>query len=127
MNDLNGKIRQALTEEGFDPRDLEREQTIFQMLFETFRGQQRYVNILGAIFQLIFMALTVWAAMRFFDASQAREQILFSTLFITSFGVTMSFKIWFWMVMNRNALSREIKRLELQVARLAGNVGDRKD
>jgi|GEM_PF-3584282 len=32
-------------------------------------------------------------------------------------------KIWYWMELNRNTVLREIKRLELQVAHLAGRVG----
>jgi hypothetical protein len=32
-------------------------------------------------------------------------------------------KIWFWMEMHKNAVLREVKRLELQIARLAARDG----
>ena len=39
---------------------------------------------------------------------------------LTMLAVAM-LKMYFWMEMNRNATLREVKRLELQVARLAAN------
>ncbi len=36
--------------------------------------------------------------------------------------VISSLKAWYWMQMNRNALTREIKRLELQIARLSSRL-----
>ena len=36
-------------------------------------------------------------------------------------GVSMM-KVWYWMELNKNAVTREIKRLELQIARLAGRI-----
>ena len=33
-------------------------------------------------------------------------------------------KIWYFLEMNKNAVTREIKRLELQIARLAGRIKD---
>jgi len=31
-------------------------------------------------------------------------------------------KTWWWMEVNKNAITREVKRLELQIARLAARV-----
>jgi hypothetical protein len=31
-------------------------------------------------------------------------------------------KIWYWLELNKNAVTREIKRLELQVARLSARM-----
>ena len=118
-NDIDDKIRQALLADE-DLADFEStgEQNIFAQLFELFKGRQRWLNVLGAILQLIYLGLAIWTAIRFFEADTVRDQILFATGFLASVGITMAFKIWFWMVMNRNSVLREIKRLELQVARL---------
>ena len=35
------------------------------------------------------------------------------------FAVVTTIKIWYWMEMTRNALLRDIKRVELQIAQLA--------
>lgn len=123
-NNVDEKIRRALAADeelaGFGAGDnpTSGDQNIFQDIFEVFRGRQRWLNLLGAVFQLIYFCLCVWSAFRFFEAEAVREQILFATGFLACLGITMAFKIWFWMVLNRNALLREVKRLELQIARL---------
>ncbi|MCH9649481.1 MAG: hypothetical protein K0U98_14660 [Deltaproteobacteria bacterium] len=122
--DIDEKIRQALaTDEelaGFGAGNIppSGDQNILQDLSEVFRGRQRWLNLLGAVIQLIYLCLCIWSAFRFFEAEALRDQILFATGFLASLGVTLAFKIWFWMVLNRNAVLREVKRLELQVARL---------
>ena len=122
MPNSNEKIRQDLARHEVLLRDIERDPSIFQMIAEAFRGFQSGLNILGGVFQLIFMGLTIWAGMKFFEVSQTRDHIFWATVFLTCFGITTSFKIWFWMVINRNAVIREVKRLELQVARLAEQI-----
>ena len=51
---------------------------------------------------------------------------MWATAFIfCSTGVSFM-KSWMWMLMNRNVLAREIKRLELQVASLREQLGSSK-
>ena len=122
--DLDDQIRRALRahDETADFDSLE-EQNIFAQLFAVFRGRQRWLNLLGAVLQLVYVVACVYSALRFFDAETVRDQILFATAFLASLGVTMAFKIWFWMVLNRNSVLREVKRLELQVAHLSRGQG----
>ena len=47
-----------------------------------------------------------------------RGEILCATIFLFGMLGIGQMKMWYWMQMNRNALAREIKRLELQVATL---------
>lgn len=118
-SDFDKKIRRALAEDEnkIDYRSAA-DQGIIEMMMGIYRGKLMWLNVLGSIFQLLFMALAVWSAFRFFDATEIRNQILYSTLFLWGVGVTAMFKMWFWMVMNRNSLIREVKRLELQIAQL---------
>lgn len=39
--------------------------------------------------------------------------------FLTGAFVVPQIKLWYWAVMNRNAVTREIKRLEMRIAELA--------
>jgi len=123
-NNIDEKISRALAADeelaGFGAGDsqVSVDQSIFQELLDAFRGRQRWLNILGAVIQLIYLCLCIWSAYRFFEAEALRDQILFATGFLACLGITMAFKIWFWMVLNRNSVLREIKRLEYQVARL---------
>ena len=124
-NNFDEEIRRALAADeelaGFGTSDnpTAGDQSIFKELFEIFRGRQRWLNLLGVVFQLIYLGLGIWSAFRFFEAEALGDQILFATGFLACLGVTMAFKIWFWMVLNRNSVLREVKRLELQVARLS--------
>ena len=71
------------------------------------------------IVTLVFLFLTIFCAWKFYHAVEIKE------LFGWSLGVALSFatisllKIWAWMQMEKNSTVREIKRLELQVARLS--------
>ncbi len=40
-------------------------------------------------------------------------------MFPTGAFVVPKIKLWYWAVMNRNAVTREIKRLEIRIAELA--------
>jgi hypothetical protein len=54
-----------------------------------------------------------------FSAGDVREVVLWSVgAVITMLGVAM-LKMYFWMEVNKNIVLREVKRLELQVARLS--------
>lgn len=117
-DDFDAKIRQALAEDEADLGVGGGEQGIFEMMIGMYRGRLLWLNILVSVFQLLFMGLAVWSALRFFEATEIKDLLFCSTLFLWSVGVTGMFKIWFWMVMNRNSLLREVKRLELEVAQL---------
>ena len=120
-NDIDDKIRRALAEDekSLDFSAATGDQGIIEMMLGMFHGRLWWLNVLVFVFQLLFMGLTVWAGWSFFGATVVRDQILFATVFLWGVGVIGMFKIWFWMVMNRNSVIREIKRLELQVARLS--------
>jgi hypothetical protein len=63
----------------------------------------------------------VW---RFLAAAEARDMLIWGgAAAIAVCGVSMA-KLWFWMELQRNATVREIKRLELQVSRLAVRLAD---
>ena len=60
--------------------------------------------------------MTAW---QLFTQASITGQAYWAVGFVLSFAVVALLKIWFWMVLNRNAVLREVKRLELQLARLA--------
>ena len=45
--------------------------------------------------------------------------IAWSTAFVWGVLTIVLMKIWFWLEINKNGLTREIKRLELQIAHLS--------
>jgi phosphatidylserine synthase len=120
MNDLDKLIKDALQEEDSEVlRALESQPSVLEMVGETFRGRYRWLAGLAIAWSVVFMGMGIYAGVRFFAAEQLRDIVLWAGACALSLAAVSMIKIWYWMELNKNALTREIKRLELQVARLA--------
>jgi hypothetical protein len=94
------------------------EPPLLTQVTEAMAGRTWWFNVVGVAVLLAFTALAVLSVVRFFHSTETRDMIMWATIFIfcdTSVGML---KLWYWVRMNRNAVTREVKRLELQVARL---------
>lgn len=99
------------------------EPPIFTQLSEALAGRTWWINLFGVPIMLGMVGLAVWSAVRFFAAADTRDMIMWAVLFLFSLQAVGLLKLWYWMALNRNAVTREVKRLELQVARLVEGVG----
>ncbi|MCZ6652048.1 MAG: hypothetical protein O7D91_03360 [Planctomycetota bacterium] len=125
MNELDKKIQEALrTEDAELFKDYAEEPSVFEMLMETCRGRHRWLNILGAFWTLVFLVLGIVAAVKFFSAEGTRDIVMWAAACIVCVSAVSMLKIWYFLEMNKNAVTREIKRLELQIARLAARIKD---
>ena len=120
MTEFDDKIRQALRTESDNVwKDVE-EQGLFEQALGVMRGKHKFLTVIANAVMVLFFAMTVYSAIRFFGAETTRTQIAWSVGFLTSNMVVAMMKLWFWMQMDKNTVIREVKRLELQVATLAG-------
>ncbi len=125
MNELDKKIQDALRAEDAELfKDFAEEPSVFEMLMETCRGRHRWLNILGAFWTLVFLVLGIVAAVKFFSAEGTRDIVMWAAACIVCVSAVSMLKIWYFLEINKNALTREIKRLELQIARLAARIKD---
>jgi len=125
MNELDKKIREALRKEDAEVfEDFAAEPSVFEMLIETCRGRHRWLSLLGAFWTLVFLVLGVLSAVKFFSAAGTRDQLMWAAACILCMSAVSMLKVWYFMEINKNAITREIKRLELQIARLAARVKD---
>jgi hypothetical protein len=85
---------------------------------EAMGGRARWINLFGVAVAFGLTGVGVWSAIRFSYAEAIKDIIMWAVLFLFCAQAVGLIKIWYWMVMNRNAVSREVKRLEYQVARL---------
>lgn len=117
MTDFDDTIRKALQADAGDLPDAD-ERSIIAQVAQTMRGRNRWMTI-GVMLGVTFMAvLLIFSTVKFFDVETTRDHIMYATLFIYSLlGVSM-LKLWYWMILNRNTVTREIKRLEIQIAAL---------
>ncbi|RIA09546.1 hypothetical protein OE09_1384 [Flavobacteriaceae bacterium MAR_2010_72] len=124
MEDIDQLIKDTLTKEEAKFYDELEEQNVFQMLVGLFRGKNKWIIILMNVVTLIFFGLFVYCTVRFFDTEVTNELIRWGIGgFVCLITVSM-LKLFAWMQMDKNALIRELKRLELQVSSLSAKLSE---
>jgi hypothetical protein len=90
---------------------------IKRLYVDAFRGQSVLVNVGGFTVAVGLTVLAVFAAVRFLGVPEAdvRGAIFWATLFLFATSQIVLMKVWFWLNYQRNAITREIKRLELRL------------
>lgn len=125
MNELDKKIQEALRKEDAELfEDFQGEQSLFEMMGDTFRGRHRWLVALMAFWSLVFFVLAILTAVKFFSAEATRDIVMWAAACILCMSAVSMLKLWYFLEMNKNCLTREIKRLELQIARLSGRIKD---
>jgi len=132
MNDqltgeLDEKIREALRREDADLlKHYQSDPSLHEMLIETFRGRHRWMNVLAFLFTFAGLAMVGVAAYQFFDSDSTRAMIAWAACFLLFVVWIAMLKLWFWLEIQRLFVTREIKRLELQIANLSRQLEQRK-
>lgn len=118
MHDIDVLIREALGRADSELLDELGEQSLPEKAWEVFRGRHRGMNALMTLVILLMFAAAVYSGVRFFRTTDAVQMLRWGAgLFLTSAAVGY-LKLWYWMEMERIAVTREVKRLELQIAQL---------
>lgn len=122
MEDIDKLIKETLTQEEAKFYDELEEQNFFEMIGGLFRGRNSWFLILISAMRFVLAAVVIYCIFRFFQTDDTNELIKWG------FGGTIFFigiiqlKTIAFMQLNRNALTREIKRLELQVSSISGKM-----
>lgn len=120
MTNLDRAIRDALSAEDAEfLARFEEQSTPIGEVVETFRGRWALLNAFAATITFAAFGVFVYAMFQIMATVDVRATVLWSALAIVSAMFVAILKIWFWMEMNKNQVLREVKRLELQVARMA--------
>ena len=122
--EIDKLIKETLSKEEAKFYDELDEQNVLQMVFGLFQGKNKWIMFVMNFMTLVFFGLFVYCTVQFLNTSETNELIKWGIggiVFI--FGVSM-LKIYAWMQMDKNALIREIKRLEIQVSSLSGKISD---
>jgi Na+/proline symporter len=107
----NDNLNQALSE---------REESVFEMVAHSFQGRARWIAVIGWIKMFCGVLLSALAIVEFFRAETVRGQIAWASAgVVCALGTAIIF-VLYWLELNRNAITRELKRLELQIAQLRG-------
>lgn len=118
MRDLDTMIDEALDA---DERELLRsigeEPGFFSQAFGVFRGPTAWVNALLMVVQTALFIAGIWAAWNFFEAGDALSAIRWGLPAAVLLLMALIIKLSLWPTMQTNRIMRELKRIELQVAR----------
>ncbi len=122
FQDIDQLIKETLTEEEAKFYDRLDEQNLVQMVFGIFKGKNSWVVVVTSIVQFIFFGLFIYCAVQFFNTEITNELIKWAVFGIVSLLGSSMLKLFSWMQMDKKALLREMKRLELQVSSLSSKI-----
>lgn len=122
MEDLDDAIRKAMREDDGAVFDELGEQSMREMVLGSFRTRQRWIVAMVIFGTLVMFALSVLCAVMFFRAETDRAAIAWGLGFVFGMNGVGLLKTWYWMELNKNAVMREVKRMELQFARVSARL-----
>jgi hypothetical protein len=123
MNDLDQAIRQSLSAEDAALLDrLGADQALHRQVLATFEGRLRWFNVAGWIAGVALFGVACVLTWRFVQAEDLRDMLRWGAASALAFAGIALVKVWFWLELQKNAIVREVKRLEVQVASLAAHL-----
>ena len=102
--------------------DESREETLSSWLQDAYSRRMRWVMITVNVVYVLLMIPILYCVIKFFKVDQARDQIMYATIFLFC-NIWIGFmSVFGWVMMQRPNINREIKRLELRVAELSESI-----
>jgi len=122
LENIDKLIKESLTLEEAAFYDELDEQNPFEMLEGLFHGRNRWIMILINFILLIFFGLFIYCLIQFLNAEATNDLIRWGAASFVCLAIVGSLKLFAWMQMDKKAILRELKRLELQVSSMAGKM-----
>ncbi len=120
MTDLDEEIRKTLEASGLENGEAKfREPGLFAMLGGVLTGRMRHWSVFMGVLAFVFFIAAVWMDWQFMRTENSKMLALYGFGTIAAMLAVAMLKLWRFMEMNRYAITREIKRVQLQLAALA--------
>ncbi len=124
-HNIDQEIKQALADEDAEVyARFAEEPSMLAMGLEVLNSRNRLLTVMVVIVMTAFMAIGIYSLWRFSSTQETKALMGWAMSFGFSMMAVSMLKIWAWMEIEKNSTIREIKRLELQVARLSQRLGD---
>ncbi|AUC81678.1 DUF6768 family protein [Lacinutrix sp. Bg11-31] len=115
-------IKETLSQEEAKFYDDLDEQNVLGMIFGLFKGKNKWLLVMMNVMTVVFFVLFIYCVIQFFKVEETKDLLKWGIgSIIFMLGVSM-LKIFAWQQMDKNAILRELKRLELQVSSLTGKI-----
>ncbi len=119
---IDSLIREALGQEHQEFLDSLDEPGLSEQVTSLFRGRWRFLNAISMVCMLALFIGAVFCLTRFLGTDSVPEMLRWGAAMAACwFGVGF-LKLWAWLELERHAVTREIKRLELQIVHLGSRL-----
>jgi len=122
--DIDKLIKETLTQEEAKFYDELDEQGVWEMVAGIFKGKLGWLVIVMNIVNIIVFGFFIYCLIQFLNVTETNELIKWGLGVVVCLMFNSMIKLYAWMRMDKNALMRELKRLELQVSSLSGRMGE---
>ncbi|WP_296316857.1 DUF6768 family protein [Winogradskyella sp. UBA3174] len=122
--DIDQLIKETLTQEEAKFYDDLEEQNLLQMVSGIFSGKNSWIVIVMSIVQVLLFGLFIYCTIQFFKVEATNDLIKWGFLGTLCILGSSMLKLFSWMQMDKKAIIREMKRLELQVLSLSSKDSD---
>ncbi len=119
IENIDELIEQTLTEEEAKFYHKLDEQDFFEMFTGLYQGKLKWLTILTTIVMLFIFIAGVYCAIEFFNATTTIEMLKWGAGMFTSLIAISMLKLFNWLQIYFNKISREIKRIEFQISILS--------
>ena len=121
--EIEALIRETLNDQEVVFYDSLGEQNLFEMVAGLFKTKLRWLIILMNCVQIISFGLFIYCGIHFLEAEESNELITWGVGGFLFLIIATFIKLFSWMQMDKNAILRQMKRLELQIALVANKQG----
>ena len=119
MSDYEKKLVEGLNaDESTFLRNLEDNRGLFTQYAATFDGPMKLFTWIAFILTLVVSGVALWATYRFVTGAEVREMLLWGGAAWAAWTVQIALKQWQWARINQLAVLRELKKIELRIARI---------
>ncbi len=116
MQDIDEKIRQALTKEDQQViAELNRGTGLFELIGMSFKGKQAWMMYYMYALGLVVFLLLVYFTIQYFDTADVKGSMNWALGIIICMFMISLIKIMAWQQMFKLELLRELKRLEMRL------------
>lgn len=121
---IDEKIKQELESEAKQIDQIVAQQEgIFTMYFNTFKGALGVWMVIVTFVILVVTAVMIWAGYQFFFVEhELADKLHWAVILGIAIVAQVALKMWSFMEMNRQSTIREIKRLEITIAKLSKQI-----
>jgi len=106
-------------------KTLEQEEGILKMWGGIYKGKTGWLAVVQSVLITIFVVVAVYCGYHFFTVQTTPEILRYGAGMFLAMIVIGMMKIWLWMQTDKNAILREMKRMEYQVAVLMEKNSDK--